>query len=624
MMALLFRPLQQPSKGTQVELPHAPRQRARRCNRRVGERGFVLVLVALSALGLLTVLALTLGVASWYLDATRLQRTVDAAALAGATALPDVAEAEQLVNSSLASSGVVSTVRYAVTTNVTNTGVQVAVRLKQPSASFLPALSPKISIVRKAVAIRQNARPIMGSPFNVLGTGDLQVGNLPKQNFWLALSGRCQPREDGDYFNAFFINNRGPYLNPSSAGYETHGGYKEASGARTHCSTQFASKSPTYSSNGYSYLVDIPKPPGNSGYLDIGLFDPAFKIDGPPFWEPSIAHDTDSKAAADYWPHTEPVFTVWDTNNTPDDFSDDTSIPGCPMRAFADGYFDGNARARGRDTPKDWHMLCRVPYDRIVKTVTGPDGMPQQTGGNTIRVQVQDPIQPEFKDYNIPDSNLHAAESAAGHNGYAIGAFASWIPEAGCDSRTNLFCPRMYTQSSISVMTVEKKGNAVTPMYFAQVGPSAAGSTIKLYLWDPGENVNRIELWGPGSTPIPNAPSDGSNPVPTGTQLNFSWTEVNGQGMQVGGVNAGNFIDTSGKKAPSEFNAWTSNDYRYNDRLLIIDLVVPNDWAAMIAQDPNLSEWLRLVYHTNGAYPDRTTWGFGGVGGVSSPPRLVQ
>lgn len=592
--------------------------------RSLRERGFVLVLVAITSMALFGVVALALGVASWYLDASRIQRAVDAASLAGAAGLPDAMKAQEFATRSLEANGIKDSGKYRIEIDVTNTGVEAQVRLLAASDTFIKSLTPQIGITRSAVAMRDNGYPVMGSPFNVLGTGNLQVGDLPKQNFWLALNGSCQPKEDGDYFNAFFNYNRGPYQPPAN-GYSPSGQYKEVSGARTRCSTAFAPQTSTYSSNGYSYYVEIPKPPSESGTVNIALFDPTHENNPPLGYSSSIAPDTPVKATADDWPATEMVVTVWDTNNTPEDLSDDVQVPGCPMKAFMYGYYNNQARATGTATPDNWHSICQVPYNRIVKTVTQADGTVVESAGNIFRIQVQDPIPQDLNGYNVPDRSSYVDNAPRGMNAYSVGAFASWIPQAGCDSRTNIYCPKVYSRSSISVGTVGASGISVTPMYFAQVTPGAAGSLLKVYLWDPGENVSKIELWGPGSTPIPNAQASGPGGVPTGTKLTFSWSEVTAQGTQVGGVNPNaTEINTSGRKPASEFNQFTTNDFRFNDRLLILTLTVPSNWSEMIASDPALSQWLRLVYYTERQFPDRTTWGISGVVGVSSPPRLAR
>src|SRR5207247_7895068 len=88
---------QDPRLDGQVGQPHRRNEGAPRMTRLLSrvrsEDGQVVVLVAVFMLGLIGMTALVVDVGSWFRQQRATQSTVDAAALAGAQALPDTAQA---------------------------------------------------------------------------------------------------------------------------------------------------------------------------------------------------------------------------------------------------------------------------------------------------------------------------------------------------------------------------------------------------------------------------------------------------------------------------------------------------------------------------------------------------
>src|SRR5689334_15099031 len=72
------------------------RQPDRRRTRVRGEKGYVLIMAALLLLPLLAFTAFAVDIGSWYTYANRMQRAVDAAALAGVVWMPNDEKAEQV------------------------------------------------------------------------------------------------------------------------------------------------------------------------------------------------------------------------------------------------------------------------------------------------------------------------------------------------------------------------------------------------------------------------------------------------------------------------------------------------------------------------------------------------
>ena len=537
----------------------------------VQEKGFVLAFMAISMLTIVIVMGFAVDVGAWYLTASRLQRSADSAALAGAISLPDQVDAAASINAAYERNNLkpATDPSIDITNEITSGYAKTTVTNHNVQTYFTHMFLPHISISRTSQAARATNAPAIGSPFNVLGTGDLSIpGLVGKQNFWLSINGECTAKEDGDYFNSRYDANKGPFtglVNPN-------GSNQAAANATTHCDQSdpnYAVANPTYNSGaGYSYFVDVPKPmPGGTVRLKVR--------DGAYHGEHGDANDNALQLPGDRKLGWETQFTVFKINNP--DAPDDTS-PGAQTlvsQVLIDGYDT-------RDDNGIWVLLYDIPNSEI------------SAAGGKYRIQVTTPP-------TCPGGFV--SEEGRGVNNFSLGAFMSWRDGQACDSRvpTEKQCPRIYGRNAMSVST-NFSGAAGTnaSFYFAEIDPTYVGLTFHIFMWDPGEGTESIQILQPDGTP-----------------LTFDYKTSDGL-YQESGVQS---IDTSGRNfAPRTANL--SNTYKFNDRLIDITATLPADYVSHIG--PNDDDWLRIQYTLGATSGDRTTWGLTVGGSTFSPPHLVR
>lgn len=556
--------------------------------------------MAVAALALIVIIGLALDSASWYLQASKLQRAADSAALAGSNQLPDLAAAQNKLVASLAANGIVNGASYDVVPSVSASRISVTVKKRQANTVFLRSIIPSIQITRASYSERGFSEPRLGSPYNVLGTGDLDIPGVPKQNFWLAINGPCSPMEDGDYFTAAWDRNKGPFNTSSfEAGapleYSGNGGL-----AKTNCVNGYQSQAspplggaklnPEYdkavksgTSPSYSYYIDIPKPPAEyatTGTVDIRLFDPGymeyppknFAKDDPANIDPG---DTKNGSSLDF------LYRLYDTKGD-NDVSNDVVV-------WAEGYLDwddrGKAVAKGKSLG-DWHTFITLS-NALVKN------------GGVFRMQVSAPT---MHDETTPAIVALNPSVLHGANTFSIGAFPNWITngQSGCSSIDNQYCPRVYARGAESVLVniaADPSKETDVAMHFAHVDASSAGSTAKIFLWDPGESVNKIQFFGPDDKPI----------------KGFSYTVYDWYANSRSAPVIADEINTSGGGGTISTNL--SNQYKYNDKRLDISLPIPVSVG---------NGWIKIVYTVKGNRSDRTTWGVELNGGLTTPSHLVD
>ena len=155
------------------------------------DRGYVMFLTALLLLPLLAIAAIGVDFGLWYLQAARNQRVADAAALAGAVWMPDQDLAEAAALDAVARNGLTPGVDSTVNIDFPgNNSVRVQVSSKS-ELSFSDLFLDEFAITRSAVG--EYVPPVaIGSPLNRLG----------EEGLWLAISGDCSVRENGDLLAA--------------------------------------------------------------------------------------------------------------------------------------------------------------------------------------------------------------------------------------------------------------------------------------------------------------------------------------------------------------------------------------------------------------------------------------
>jgi Flp pilus assembly protein TadG len=262
-----------------VASPQRPKHRTKkkRNQQATREDGVVAVIVALVMVVLLLFIGLALDTSLARDRGSSLQLTADAAALAAASALPDLALAQTRAQEAVARNATGVTAIVAQTPGKPG---QITVKVSGKSQStFSKIVGINDYLITKSSYAEQSVGIAMGSPYNSIGTGDLP-GMVPDnptalQGYFLAINGPCTAKEDGDRFSALYEGTRGS--KSASAGQNSHAYHcaddpnhpdgSVRSGALwtdcdwAMCTGTAKSQWKTNTENrpgGYSFLVDVP------------------------------------------------------------------------------------------------------------------------------------------------------------------------------------------------------------------------------------------------------------------------------------------------------------------------------------------------------------------------------
>jgi hypothetical protein len=258
-----------------------------------------MVLMALVIIPLLIISAFAVDLGWFYVRAARLQRAADAAALAGVVHMPgDFARARAVALEAAARNGV----SPSPTVDVDVAPVPGKPRQLRVTVTDHDVPTYLGAVVMRSITIRRTATaeyvlPVpLGSPENRIGTGNI-LGS-PAENFWLAVSGYCSSKENGDLLLPVTDGNYFPTGTPGQFVFR--------------CTGSGVEPNADYDPDGYTYAVDTgPTPLPLALHLEV--YDPAYgsSIDG-------------QLGAADGLRTT---FVVTDTRATPLDPSDDVTYP---------------------------------------------------------------------------------------------------------------------------------------------------------------------------------------------------------------------------------------------------------------------------------------------------------
>lgn len=175
--------------------------------------GFVAIMTALMMVALLMCVAFAVDVARWYVAGERVQRTVDAAALAGVPYLPSYkAKADAAARENLKLNGLSDAQAAAAQVNPDTSKPS---RLVVTASATVPNIFATVlgfnsqTVTRTATA-DYAADANMGSPCNLLGneppasTSPVTVASSvcpPTPNFWNNVAGPASPKSNGDRYS---------------------------------------------------------------------------------------------------------------------------------------------------------------------------------------------------------------------------------------------------------------------------------------------------------------------------------------------------------------------------------------------------------------------------------------
>jgi hypothetical protein len=590
------------------------------CLQRLRERsdaGYILVMTGMLILPLLAFTALAVDLGSWYAQASRMQRTADAAALAGVVWVAG--------GSGSCPNGYVCVAQSTAQRNGYTNGVnsakvdvakvndsQLQVTVSAPATLFFGQVFLK-SQTLKRTAIAEYVTPIpMGSPTSNLGNDPDQLALGYNPHYWLNIAGWASPKTNGDQYTA------------SNCGVGMYG-----------CNGSGTGQNSDYSTSGYTYYVS--NTGGGSGNLSIDVYDPGFVQQGD---QCSVHLSTGNLTNAvalwggptgrydgtnlDYCPgdtnlgntdlaaakQVQTTYIVRAPDATPLDNTDNPILCAMTFSGYnaldetaLNNLLSAAAPVQGTEQEKvgtwyhRWYPVCKIangyasthPGNYIVQMKTNADvTTPVKFGG------------PSFVSSGTPVSagSLNGTESTVtfpriGHNRYAMRS--GW---SGSSVGSSAWGQNLSTYAAghlpiyVNVSTVS--GTYKPSFYLARVPTKYSGKILQLDFWDLGDvggSPGTVDFTLTGSADIVNLPNvcafkrDG---VPYGSG---QWgTTISG--CSIFGVNSANFnghLNTATITLP---DAYACNDSDAKGCWISVNLTykgVPTDtttWSARILGDP--------------------------------------
>lgn len=530
-----------------------------RTERGARDAGYVMAMAGLIMVPLLLFAGFAADLGSWYYTGSQAQRAADAAALAGVVWLPDEDAAIEAAEQAAARNGFVDGVDGASVDIERIGGEQLRVTVARPVAQFFTQLVMDPFDMERAATAEYVLPVPLGSPTNTLGTGNLMSD---PENFWLAVSGYCASKEQGDLLmpvsDANFTTGSNP---PPSSGNP----YASCTGGST-------IENEDYDERGYWYAVRLPE---DSSYdVRIEVYDASRRACYP------------STTAAP-WPGRgcRDGSAAYSTGDSGDGSS------------WSAGGSYGGVWSGGRQTTTSFVLHDQVVgFDYrdtpVLATLLAPNNSGPMQGRWTTVGTLARPAKGMY-----PIQVLTAAgEDGRASNSFAIRAVPVGAPSDFCttiptDPGYLSSCPQVHGIEWMSIManlTDAASGTGQASFYLAQVADEHRGKKMEISLWDPGEGAQRIEVLDPNGNPVSfdwSTDCDGVTP-PTG-------------GCSGSGVSSLN-VSGSGMLQPGARRASSS---RYSDRLMRLVVDLPPDFSSYGGQ-----EWWKIRYTVGGTPTDRTTW----------------
>lgn len=311
-----------------------------RLRRRIAdaERGAALIWVAGSMIALLAMTALSVDLGWYYLNASRLQRAADSAALAGVVHLPSfparaIADAEDAarvndMGSATVTGSVVGDNQYSVT---------LAIDVPMFFASVIGIDTLPVS----STATAEYIKPVpLGSPSNTFGDGTSAT-----QSFWAAINGPHTAKQQGDPYATKCWSN--PY--PDNTWPDPEPGHDGCTVANV-----------DYRTTGYNFGVEIPAgtPSFNVAVMNGTFYARGTLSNGTGDYALEEAYDGDPTEA-----RFNTNFTLYEPDSTPSDPFDNTTVV-C-SRTFGTSY---------TNNPHSWDGTYWNDYNVCGSSVSPPAG----------------------------------------------------------------------------------------------------------------------------------------------------------------------------------------------------------------------------------------------------------
>jgi len=505
--------------------------------------GQMLVMFVLSIFVLLGVVAFVVDISWYWANSLKVQRAADAAALAGVVYLPgNVAGAITASKAAAAANGYTDGVGGVVVTPYQDNADdrRMDVNITAPVGTFFMRAFGINSIpsAKKAKAEFVLAVP-MGSPQNYYGVDQLRravgatlpvtdatgVGTLTSQGAWGAIITKGGNHQNGDAYSPTWDDLRG-------------------------------AANADYDADGYPYEAVIPAGDSNG---TVWIFDPSFCGVGP---NASGGY----YGTGDHWiagTIPSPVstyFTLYNENNTPYDWSDDT------LMASSGTLFENQSQT-----------------DQSKSGGTYIYGTPQST---TVPDCSADPYHNKWWQMatGLAPGTYRLQISTTNQGNAAINASTNaenmWSLEATASGPTT---PQVHGSGRMAVYNNLVSG--LQTFYLAQIDPVNAGKTLEIDLFDPGDVS--------GNAYISILDPDGN----AYTSATFSYTTDN----QCTSACTGNNV--------TQIQTHSSSGSPYNNTWITILIPLPSSYGSVGLTPPGETQpgWWKIQYNVIGGN-DTTTW----------------
>lgn len=535
--------------------------------------GYVIAMTAMLMLPLMAFTGLAVDLGAWYARAAQIQRTTDAAALAGVAFLP-IPDGDPIAASLAVAEengfkdgedGIEVTAEPLV-------GDRMRVTITDNSVPqyFTRVFRSSVSITRSSTA--EYVPPIrMGSPRNFLGTGRAPTvstsdAGLPssmiRENFMLSVNGPCDRAEDGDLRQSERMGN-------NSSSNKCTGG----------------DANPEYESTGYAYGITV-----NAGYsagnLVVEVYDGAYC--------PGNGIDLQLGSAR------------FDTRYTlrgpaPDPFTGSviqTTTVGSSNCSGGSNY-SGQWRSLGTISPSPGEA-------HVVQVQSRNHSSSSNLGGaNNFALRVR----PASGSFVACSSDPYETDTA-------LTQAATSISPANC--------PNVFAFRDLSVYAAAAGSTA--EFFLASIGPEHSGKTLVIELYDPGEGGLTLQVTDPNGNVVGPGNSAGVTSFQRSVVRRFASEATPGGGwgpftehtvsIQPAGPAPG-----SGRATDPRCTGQNASNpaCRYNERLMRLEIELPDNIDAAYG---GRTWWrIRYAFATGVDVTDRTTWSVRVEGG---PVRLIE
>jgi hypothetical protein len=568
-------------------VPAATRTKRRRTARQNGQ---ILVIFAGAIVTLLGIVAVVVDVSWYWANSLKVQRTADAAALAGAIYLPGnttnaylYARTEATKNGYTTGSGVTVT-PLQDTVNGGTDPRQLDVTVSAPVQTFFMRIFGlnQIQATRTAKAIYVQPVP-MGSPQAFYGVGcfDFSATHATCSTVGNSNGASGIPSSTGGtVFTGTQLNSQGFFgAVQTRGGNQSNGDAISPANNNTSCGSSCGANA-NYDPNGYSYNVDFTAAGGS-----IYVFDPAFCAMG------SNSNGAGNQGTGDHWLNgTNPVSTyynVYNTNGTAFSTADDTLV------ASSGTLFESQSQSdqtNGGPTGSGIsNCAASSTHDKWWLVGQGNGATASSLSAGTYRLQISTT--------NPTNSSINASTDA--ENMFSIMATGGGTADVHGSGR-------MAAYNNLALGTQK--------FYLAQIDQTAAGKTLEIDLFDPGDVS--------GGAWLRVLDPDGGvyNPA------TFSWSaDANASSGHTSGSSTTciqtNGGSTTGLTPPSGCPNTTSGGSFFQNSWIKILVPLPTSYGSggLTPSGESQAGWWKIEY-TVGLGSDLTTWE---VNVLGNPVHLV-